>query len=791
LAAGDKAQLEVGDKLSVFSDKAYRKNNGRYFEAVGNVIIISKQDTVYGELATLDQDTMMVKLEGNVRLITKDMTLYGSRVDYNITTGEAVVKNARILTSQFNLVADELIRVSASEYLAKNAEFSTCKDCTESWSIYGKNIRLVVGKYIQIKHGLAKIKGVNVLYVPYLVLPILSERKTGLLFPRLSSRLSEGMSFEQPFFWAIDDSKDMTISPTYWATRGYGSDLQYRQRFTDKNWVEFNGRGVNDTIYEPGRSNQEKSGDEFFRYFTEIETHQQWSPNFSMHERYTGTRDLDFVRDYPQFTDTKVLGSDIGFTGFANLRQDIFSLGVESQYSRNQLFSDSIGFDRTYVQTMPRVTLSSTPYSIIQSTVPMFQHVFIGLDSSYTRFAQVDKVETPFLRNANRFSSQPYINWHFLTLGPVNLKSRFTLDQQAYQFDDHREASFGKNAGLFQNEVSFTLDKIFGLAYDENVPLKYLSNKDLQRIQNTKDKKSLTPLQKIQKENRLVGKVPKFEAELAQDTFMQQRSSYRHSQEYKFIHRFISSENEFGNRRFGDQLKTFDGWFDYEDSVRSLEQTFGSSATRTMISPENTVEFQWNNALIKKTPKLLNYLTDEKYLRDNFSYQTMGYFNVSQGYFVDSEDVKDYRQKLTRLGISTGYSAGLWSVTAGENYFHYENENIFNISATRRFESLNVFTNYNYNSFQNSPLSTISLGAQFRPTDVLGLAMVKDMDLNANKNMRTIYSIDIMPNNNCWILNLNYRESLVDSRTSFEIIFNFGDGAFERYRADYFAVRRL
>lgn len=69
--------------------------------------------------------------------------------------------------------------------------------------------------------------------------------------------------------------------------------------------------------------------------------------------------------------------------------------------------------------------------------------------------------------------------------------------------------------------------------------------------------------------------------------------------------------------------------------------------------------------------------------------------------------------------------------------------------------------------------------------------MVKDVDLEAKKDIRTIYSADIMPHNDCWILNFNYRESLVDSRYSFNIMFNFGDEKFDKYRNDYFGVKRL
>lgn len=788
--AADEPQLTLGDKLSVFSDKAYRKNNGRYFEAVGNVVIISQKDTVYGELASLDQETMMVKIEGNVRFITKDMTLYGSHVEYNLTTGAALIKNARILTNNFNLVATELARISEDEYLATDAEFTTCKDCAESWSVFGKVIRVHVGKYVQIRHGLAKIKGINVLYIPYIVLPILTKRKSGLLIPRVSSRTGEGLSFEQPVFWAINEHKDMTFGPTFWAERGYGGDLQYRQRFKDLSWVEFNGRGLNDTIYEPGKKNQGPSGETFFRYFTELETHQQLSSNLGSHFRYTGTRDLDIVRDHQQLTENKTIGSDFGLLGNVNWRKDYFSAGAEVNFLRNQLTPEPLKFDRSYVQTLPRVTLSSIPYTVWQSKTPGIQNLTLGVDSSLTRFRQVKDNDAIVIRNADRLSTQPYLMWHFFTWGPVSLKSRYMFDRQVYDFEDSKEAQAGKSAGLIKTEVSFTLDKIFGLAYEERVPLKSISEADLKRLRERKEQ-GLTPLQKAEKSNRLVGDIPPFESELARDNIIQVRNGYRHSQEYKLVHHFISSENEYGNKKFLAQIDNQNGLFDFEDARRSEENLFGANTTRTIIPPENTLELQWNNSLIKKSPKTFSYLEDDKYLRDNFTYTKIGYFNVSQGYLLNRPEGDDFRDRLTRLMVETGYTASRWSLALQEYYFHDLQENIFTTSLNRRFDYLNIFGAYNYNSFAESDLQTLSFGGQIRPTDTLGLALVKDMDLAAKQDVRTVYSVDIMPHNNCWILNLNFRESLGVSRYSFNVMFNFGDEGFERYRTDYFAVKRL
>src|SRR5690606_26504113 len=116
----------------------------------------------------------------------------------------------------------------------------------------------------------------------------------------------------------------------------------------------------------------------------------------------------------------------------------------------------------------------------------------------------------------------------------------------------------------------------------------------------------------------------------------------------------------YGNRRFREQIRASQqGHFDFEDSIRSEEYLFGANTTRTMVPPENTLEFQWNNSLIRKTPKGFNYLDDDKYLRDNFSYNRIGYFNLSQGYLLnkpeESQEDEDFRKQLTRLMLEAGY----------------------------------------------------------------------------------------------------------------------------------------
>lgn len=777
-------QLQLGETVSIYSEKAYRKNKGLTFEAIGNVVILSGKDTLYGEKASLNLKSGDVKIEGNVRFISEGITIYGSKIEFNSSTGQLEMFSARIITADFNIVANTIKKIDDKNYIAKKAEFTTCKDCTESWVIFGDEIKIELNQYIRIKHALTKIKGVSVLYFPYIAIPIKNKRESGLLFPRLSTRLDEGIRYEQPVFWAINDSRDMTFTPTFLARRGYGTDIEYREAFGDNKWIKFNNRMVNDSIFAPGKTDTQLSGGKYFRNFVDLETHMQWSNDFTQHFRFTGMKDLDMIRDYNEFTEEYLQDSDVGVSTFTELRREWMNVGVEASYRRNLIVDDSEKFDKQYVQTLPSVYFSTTPYSLLQSDKLFLQNISVGLDSDVTVFKQMNEDETTYLRNVRRVNAKPYLDWHLFNIGAVKAKTSYMLNYQSYDFLNNDETSFTKYAGVVTTELSFSMDKIFGLAYEEKVLVKDL-NKEFLRA-NT-DKETL----KLEKTaSNLIGKIPSFENSLTKESISFVKNSYRHSQEFKFLHHLIANSNESGNNRFDNQIDSNLGWFDYDDAIAEDANDLGTNATRTEIPLRNTLELQWNNSLIRKSPKTFNYFTDDQYLRDNFSYSKIGYFNLSQGFTIDN-DASNLQKRLTRLHLASGYSTGSWSFSFSDFFFHEGSDHILATTFQRRFQILSLLGSYNLNSLSGSNIETVRFGTQIRPFDTLGFSLLKEEDLNADENISSIYQVDFMPNNNCWILNFNYRETVVDNRYSFNWVFNFGNDEFKEYRNNFFQFNRI
>lgn len=771
LEARESFQFSLGDKVRVLSDKAFRKTKENKFEAVGNVIITHSENAIYGEKASMSFNTGKTSVVGNVRYIGPNITLHGSELNYNFKDRYLNVKNARILSDNYVVLGKEITRHSNNDITGLDAEYTTCSDCPESWSIFGKKVKITLGEYIRIWHAYIKIKGVVVLYVPYIVLPIKKERETGLLFPSIGFNFEEGVRFQQPWFWNISDSNDMTVTPSFWGKRGLGGEVQYRQVIKDGLWFEMNHFNSWDRIYDYNKSSTDLTGHHFFRHFTDWEHHFNTSSFFNHHLYFNDVRDLDVERDYNIFTGERTQGAENGGESFMDFRLPWLQLSVEGSFMRNQLFPDASEFDNRYVQILPEVNLSLMPINFLQTDVPLLNKFAFGFDSEFINFKQNHLSEDTYIRNANRIDLAPYVNWYLGSLGPVQIKTKAQLDYQTYRFPYERSKSFTKQGMIYETEFSTTVEKVFGLAYKENVPSERI---DLKKLEG--EEKG----QKKEIGEGLIGSTQVFSNRLTKKDFYRQKDAYRHKQEYKLKHFFLSDQKIRGNTRFRDQISIDDasGQFDSRDAIREQEFRLSQVSSRTSLPLSNTVELQWNNSLIRKTARDTNLTGDDRYLRDNFDYSRVAYFNVSQGYDLAVE-TDEFEEKLTRLFISTGASIFETELSLNEYYFYASNEHIMSLSLTQGIGPHYFKTNFEYNSFIDPIFKFVTFEMGLSATDNFDFTIAYDYDIDLKKNLKSLYKVLYTPQNNCWKMELAHQKTVLDTSFSVNFLINFNDKTFK------------
>lgn len=774
--ARESLEFKVGDKINVLSDKALRKTKDNYIEASGNVIITHKDKSIYGEKASLAMTTGMASVVGNVRYVGPQMTLYGSEIDYNFFTSNLEVKNARLVSGDNFVVHGKLMARDAQGIItARDAEYTTCKDCPESWSIFGKYVHITIGEYIRITHAFIKIRGVVVMYFPYVVFPIKRKRSTGLLFPNFSFSSDNGFTYLQPWFWAIGDSSDITLTPSVWGRRGYGGEFQGRQMLGDSKWFEVNALNVWDKIYDRNKSTFEKSGHTTERFMGDYEHHFQFGNNFSHHLYYSEVNDLDIIRDFSNFSNPKVIGSEIGGESHFDWRTSLFNISMENDFHKNQIVKDAKSFDHSYVQTLPEVNLDFVPVTILKTNIPLLQSLSIGAHFDYTVFKQDRVKEKEYLRNAQRLNAVPYVDWRIGQFGPITAKTSAKFDQQYYSFRTPNEKSLAKQGVVYESELSMGLIKHWGLAYQEIIPVERLDWKKYQDLTNEEKIKSLKKDE--ERNEKLIGNIPSISNELASDTVTVVRNGHSHIQNFKLKHYYISSQIARGNDRFLSQIRKDEGQFDTVDSIRSKEYETGALTARRDVPLSNTIEFQWNNSLVRKSPRKFDPFNDGRFLQDNFDYSRISYFDLSQGLDLNVKS-SQFQDQLTRLKIDTGITFQRFSFSATEYYYYITNGHDTTLTTSMTFPSFKWDHSFRYDSFSAPPNQFYSTSITYVPIDQISLSGGLTYNLAIEQLISNYYTATYRPKNNCWRMEVGQWRNQEERRFAVNFYINYNNNAF-------------
>ena len=751
-------EFNLGQKINVLSDKAFRKTRENEFEAVGNVVITHLKNSIYGEKAKINFTSGSTEVEGSVRYISPGMTLYGTKLNYNFLTREIDIDNARMLSDNYVLIGKKIIQSATQIIYADDAEYTTCKDCPESWSVFGKKVEVHVGEYVKINHAFFKVNGVVAMYFPYVIFPIKTKRQTGLLFPLMGYSGTDGFKYQQPFFWDIGKYTDLTITPSTFGVRGYGGELQFRHNIAEKTWLETNSIFVDDRVYEPYKQSKDLSGTKEFRHFSNLEEHSIYKHYMNQHFFFNNTSDLDTKRDFDTFTSKNIKGTDMGGGAFVEGRSPYFNITMEGYYNNNLLINDPRKFDDQYVQMLPKLSLTTLP-------LQLFDKFTTGVNSDYTIFKQNTPTYSGPIRNAQRLNLTPYLKWQIGNIGPIYFKHLLKWDYQNYHFPLEKSSpSFTKGGFVFETEMKIELEKIFGIAYYEQAPI----------VKEEAVKESDTGI---------IGNLPNISPSLSSTGEVVVNHSYRHNQEIKLKHYYLSDQTSAGNDSFKNQIQTDAGQFDYVDAIRSKEYLTNQITSQDSLPLSNTIELQWNNAIIRKTAKVFNPFVDGKYLKDNFTYQNISYLDISQGVDLNLPPTIFFN-RLTRLYVNTGVTFDRLAFTAQEFYFHQQAAHKFNSTASYNFDHGSVGGSFTYNSLNTVKTPLIKYGGlnySYNFNDLLLWKHAFEYDLQTKAWAKSIYSLLYSPLNHCWKLEVNYSQDLIEKKVGVLFYINYNENNFTSF----------
>ena len=132
-------------------------------------------------------------------------------------------------------VANQVFMTKNETNLLKGV-FTVChnkKDKCPPWSLQAKKIRHdKIKKTIYYDQAILKVYGIPVFYFPKFIHPDPTvKRQSGFLYPLFSNATAVGTGFALPYYWAINNDKDLTFAPKIYANENILFLNEYRQAF--------------------------------------------------------------------------------------------------------------------------------------------------------------------------------------------------------------------------------------------------------------------------------------------------------------------------------------------------------------------------------------------------------------------------------------------------------------------------------------------------------------------------------------------------------------------------------
>ena len=212
--------------------------------ATGNVELTHGQTRLLADRLELNQDTGEAVAQGRVVFFDDQERLVGSRVDYNLKTGTGVVYNAQTFSAPYyHLSAERMDRVGPGLYKLTQGTFTTCEGDEPAWAFkMGSGTvnmeDMAVGQDAQF-WLMDKVPIIP--WLPFFAAPIRRERQSGFLYPEFGSSNKKGFIAKIPYFWAINDSMDLTVSLDIYTKRGVGVNGDFRYILSQQNRGDYNG----------------------------------------------------------------------------------------------------------------------------------------------------------------------------------------------------------------------------------------------------------------------------------------------------------------------------------------------------------------------------------------------------------------------------------------------------------------------------------------------------------------------------------------------------------------------
>ena len=203
----------------------------------GNVIIEESGRQIKSNLAEFESQSRQALLRGDVRYREPNLLMTADAMSADLNNKIAIANEARFVMHDQHMRgnAEAMTRFGDQRVEAEDTLITYCEPGNNDWGIRAAQMEL----YPQEGYGEAwntrfEVAGVPVFYLPYFYWPLNDTRRTGLLYPSLSTSEQDGYDLALPYYFNIAPNIDDTLTTRIIEQRGmlFENEARYLNNFS-------------------------------------------------------------------------------------------------------------------------------------------------------------------------------------------------------------------------------------------------------------------------------------------------------------------------------------------------------------------------------------------------------------------------------------------------------------------------------------------------------------------------------------------------------------------------------
>ena len=243
----------------------------------GNVALVRGDQFLGTDQLRFDTETGTYVAEGNVRYQDSGIRIVADRAEGDQDKDSHVITNIRyqLVDRRGNGGADS-ISMTGPVGQMYHSTYSTCEPSQRAWELRAQRIDVDNDEGFGVaRNAVLRMGRFPVLYVPWVKFPVDDRRRTGLLYPSVSTSGRNGFDYRQPVYLNLAPNYDATLTPRIMTKRGLMLDAEFRYLYEG-------GRGIVDGAYMPSDDLRDRDRGRFqFSGYHNIDRHWQARANLS------------------------------------------------------------------------------------------------------------------------------------------------------------------------------------------------------------------------------------------------------------------------------------------------------------------------------------------------------------------------------------------------------------------------------------------------------------------------------------------------------------------------------